>query len=562
MNTFSLTLALAMLLAATPSQQPAPAPKTTPAEQAFRDGWWAESGQGDLNGALAKYLAAAGAEGPAPVRAKALLNAGAVQQRLGKSESAIATFRLLLKEHPAEAETVEQARVHLRELTAVDLTQGYDEWYERRLFGEEVQLQILDKIQGLAAELAQPAAAEHDARTVQVQRQQAIRGEILAFGKGAVPALRKTCESGSEALAEAAVEMLFELRQVPPFDVLCRLTGWTYDPACWRLLLGGAGTSEQRPQPVEPSPHERLVFAALTGAHSLADTVLQMTFGDDYNPVAPIATALMQRDAESRQRIREAMLQRQVPLATRTALQSALVECEPKPPFTAAEWLAIGEDPLVFELRGTAVDMTARLLGEADGALLDALLERVATAPPSTRSQFVDRLAAGLRSNGSPLVVPWTAGRLGKLVRLGGTSADSDIAAVFRVIRADAELRAKLAAALLADPVAMQECFCSTAADAPQPSKSLRDMLDWSSLDDQQGELLALRWHTSLRDVLAPAWPGWSDEVRLAATCVVRELVAPFAGGKPLHDFFTGVRKEAHESLHSSIDALLEQLNR
>jgi len=560
MNTLSCSLALAVLLAATPSQQPAPAPKTTPAEQAFRDGWWAESGQGDLNGALTKYLAAAAAEGPAPVRAKALLNAGAVQQRLGKSESAIATFRQLLKEHPAEAETVEQARVHLRELTAVDLTQGYDEWYERRLFGEEVQLQILDKIQALARELAEPAAAEHDARTVQVQRQQAIRGEILAFGKGSVPALRKTCESGSEALAEAAVEMLFELRQVPPFEALCRLEGWTYDSACWRLLLGGS--SEHRSQAAEPSRHERLVFAALTGANSLADTVLQVTFSDEYNPVAPIATALMQRDAESRQRIREAMMQRQVPLATRTALQSALVECEPKPPFTAAEWLAIGEDPLVFELRGTAVDMTARLLGEADGALLDTLLERVATAPPSTRSQFVDRLAAGLRSNGSPLVVPWTAARLGKLVHLGGTSADSDIAAVFRVIRADAELRAMLVTAVFADPVAMQERFCPTGDDAPQPRKLLRDMLDWSSLDDQQGELLALRWHTSVRDVLAAAWPGWNDKVRIAATYVVAELVAPFAGGQPLHDFFTGVRKEAHESLHSPIDSLFERLNR
>lgn len=176
-TTITRSLLLASLLAPAPAQQPAPGQKTTAAEQAFRDAWWAESGQGDLGAALAKYLAAAAAEGPAAVRARALLSAGAVQQRLGKAESAIATFRQLLKEHPAEADCAEQARVHLRELTAVDLTTGYDEWYERRLFSEEVQVQILDKIQALAKALGEPAAGKPEERSLQGQHQAALRGD-------------------------------------------------------------------------------------------------------------------------------------------------------------------------------------------------------------------------------------------------------------------------------------------------------------------------------------------------------------------------------------------------
>jgi hypothetical protein len=372
-----------------------------------------------------------------------------------------------------------------------------------------------------------------------------------------VPALRKTCESGNEQLAESAVELLFELKQVPPFDALRRITGWTYDSGCWRLLLQ-TRSNEPRLLSSEPSLHEQLVFAALAGASNLVDAVLGATFPPDNSPAGPIAIALMQHDHASRQRIREAMGQRQVPLATRTALQTALLECDPKPPFPAAEWLAIGEDPLVFELRVCAVDMAARLLGGQDGALLDTLLERVAEAPPSGRPQFVEHLMTGLRGNGSPLLVPWTTERLAKLVHLGSMSSEGEVALVLAVIRADAELRAKLAAALLADPSTTHACF-HPAGDAPQPQMSLGQILDWSSIDDRQGELLATRWYASLRDVLAGAWPRWSDEERGTAITLVGDLLAPFAGGKVLHDFFTGVRKDANPSLHGPIDALLAQ---
>ncbi|MFY7950840.1 MAG: hypothetical protein ACOVRP_16620, partial [Gemmatimonas sp.] len=91
MRTF-LPWATILLATALPAQTPPP----SAAEAAYRDAWWEESGRGDLASALKGYLAAAAADGPAGVRAKALLAAGSAQQRLGKAESAIATFRQLL----------------------------------------------------------------------------------------------------------------------------------------------------------------------------------------------------------------------------------------------------------------------------------------------------------------------------------------------------------------------------------------------------------------------------------------------------------------------------------
>ena len=82
---------------------PTPAPRPSAAELQLRDAWWAESGANDLSAALRGYLAAVAAEGPATVRARALLWAGRLQQRLGQSEQALASFeRFLAQDAPAQ----------------------------------------------------------------------------------------------------------------------------------------------------------------------------------------------------------------------------------------------------------------------------------------------------------------------------------------------------------------------------------------------------------------------------------------------------------------------------
>src|SRR5262245_4110436 len=206
----------ARALTAPPQAETPPAPPTA-AEKAFRDAWWAESGQGDLDQALRGYLAAVQADGPEKVRARALLAAGSVQQRLGKVESAIATFQQLLRDFAGQTDLVEQARVHLREVTAVDLREGYDEWYERRLFSEAVQVEILGHLTRLAGLLDEQTQLRNaDERNKKAAEIAALKRALLAYGKGAVPALRKAAESASEPLAVAAIELLFQLGQLPP----------------------------------------------------------------------------------------------------------------------------------------------------------------------------------------------------------------------------------------------------------------------------------------------------------------------------------------------------------
>ncbi|MFN9277597.1 MAG: hypothetical protein ACK6D2_17895, partial [Planctomycetota bacterium] len=200
MRTF-LPWATILLATALPAQTPPP----SAAEAAYRDAWWEESGRGDLAAALKGYLAAAAADGPAGVRAKALLAAGSAQQRLGKAESAIATFRQVLQQFPGEAAVVEQARTHLRELTAIDLRQGYDEWHQRWLFSEEVQLQILQKLTQFGGHVAAFGGLSQAEEGDQKATLRQLRMEILGYGAGAVPALRKATASLNGALAEFAV---------------------------------------------------------------------------------------------------------------------------------------------------------------------------------------------------------------------------------------------------------------------------------------------------------------------------------------------------------------------
>lgn len=558
-TTFCFSLVLAAALAAAAAQEPAAGANVTPAEQAFREGWWAESGQGDLGAALTKYLASVAAEGPANVRGKALLHVGALQQRLGKAESAIATFRQLLKEHPAEADLVERARVHLRELTAVDLTTGYDEWYERRLFSEDVQLLILKRIEALGDALAQSATASQPGDRDTAQRTgRTIREELLAYGRGVIPALRKTCGSGSEQLANEAIEMLFTLGEVPPPAALKRWANWRYDSSHWLLLLR---QRQQVPPSPGASPAERLVDAALRGPVELTEVLLAMRTLDPSDEVGgPAGVAAMIADAACRQRLQAAMTQREAPIALRRALQRALVEGEYPPEFTAAEWLVLGADPLVFDLRVLALRMAGRHLGSNDGALLDQMFERVAMASDSTRGHFLNSLGAGLRQNPAALLVPWTKERLQRLVLLGCRTSDGEAPILLSTLRGDDSLRVMLAAAIFADPLPVHGVLFP-AVNQPAAERSLTDLLQWQDVEEAQAELLSGRWHRDLAGVLSAGWSDWTPAQRGAALAILQQAAHGTGDSRALTEFLRGVRGAAPAEQQAAIDATVQTLS-
>jgi hypothetical protein len=195
----------------------------SPAEQAYKDAWWAETGGGNLNEALALYAKAATAEGPVGIKARALYKQAVIQQRIGKTEEAIQTLERLAKEHPGEANVQADARDLLAEWTAVDLRTGFPEWYRRFQYGPEFQAKILD----LVLKLGGNTHAD-----VQVARQ-----EILTIGEPAIPALRAHLGTRNSQLANQVVDTLMQFGEVPDEIVSNHYGMWTTSQPAWALIL-------------------------------------------------------------------------------------------------------------------------------------------------------------------------------------------------------------------------------------------------------------------------------------------------------------------------------------
>jgi|GEM_PF-6423498 len=192
------------------------------AEQAYKDAWWAETGGGNLNEALALYEKAAAAEGPASVKAKALYRRAVIQQRIGKTQEAIQTLERLAKEHPGEAEVQSDARARLAEWTAVDLRTGFPEWYRRFQYGPEFQSKILDLVLKLGGNT--------DADV------QAARQELLTIGEPSIPALRAHLGTRNSRLAGKVVDTLLQFGEVPD-EIVGSYGMWTTSQPSWALIM-------------------------------------------------------------------------------------------------------------------------------------------------------------------------------------------------------------------------------------------------------------------------------------------------------------------------------------
>lgn len=552
---FLLTLLLALPLA---GQQP------SAAEAAYRDAWWAESGQGDLAAALKGYLAAAAADGPAGIRARALLGAGLVQQRLGKTDSAIASLRQLLQQYPGEAELVERARAQLRELTAVDLRQNYDEWYERRLFSEDVQLQILQKLQALGDLLARPPRDQKQ-QGEWYEAQRALVQEIRGFGKGALPALRKAAEAPTGELAGRAVGMLFDLGEVPSAPALQRHFGdWAGSAEPWTSLLAlHGGAAQQLANGIrEAAPGATLLRAAVMGHGELAAAVVGIRDAELVREQAAVLAAatcaLLRRDgyADDQERllvvaqVLDGLAAETTPLRVRRAMEQGILECEPPPLLDPEMWLQLGKDPLHFELRYRCIEQATAGLQPGDGDELDELLARVAAMPKSGRETALYALTNGLEHNLAPTQLPWTPARLRRLLGAFVDLGDPNLSQLFAALLHTEAWRAMLAEALLGDPVPMREVY--PAGDGSSLAIHLQ-----SDGSDEEVALLQSRWNRAVADRLGRDWAGFDAAQRLAALVLLRQVVNFDHGDRaPLLQFLA----KADRGGNSEVGAAIEQL--
>jgi hypothetical protein len=438
---------LSCLLAAVPllAQDPAGSPpikvQAPSAEQLFRDAWWAESGSNDVDAALRGYLEATAANGPASVRARALLFAGRLQQRLGKPDLALASFRRLVTEFATETALVNEARTHLRELTAVDLRQNYDEWYERRLFSEEVQLVILGKLEALASRA--DLSFTDDKQQQEHRRQlQTLITEIEVFGKGAVPALRKFALGRHDAMARTAIGMLFAVGETPPLRALLTHADWLDDADLVGKLLKQKSKEAMPVLPVDDR-RARLLAAILEGPDALTRLILASPL-DGTGELSTLVQAVLPYPT-ARARLLTALQQPGLALIVREAIENAFAYDE-ELVLGAEDWLAVGADPLRAELRSLALARAARALRPDDAGLLDRLLAAVIDATSSTGHDpaLVQALAGGLGENRVVELLAWTPERLGKLLHLPAghrrarVRADAAAAAPRRDAAADA----------------------------------------------------------------------------------------------------------------------------
>ncbi|HZN41960.1 MAG TPA: hypothetical protein VFD82_24360 [Planctomycetota bacterium] len=552
---------LALHAAASAQQQepaPAPAPATSEAEKLFRDAWWAESGKNDLETALRGYLAAAAAEGPASVRAKALLHAAGAQQRLGKADAALDLYKKVIAEHATERACVEQARVHLRELTAVDLRQNYDEWYERRLFGEEIQLLILGKLEALTSLLAQGWPQESKEQQTHRKQIDVLEAEIRAFGKGAVPALHKACSGGHDASREHAIDMLFSLGELPPVSALLSCDGWLGDAQHWALLLANPSTAAL---PASSAWHRPLLAAARQGPAQLLAAMLasrdrHLVEGDI---VTHITTALLQHDA-SRDATVAAIGSEETPHVFRLAMEAALCESGEALRLSAQQWLQVSEDPLSFGVRIAGTRHAANLLGKGDEAILESLLQRAETARQGIGlTDLTEMLGLGLGRRVAPLDVPWTAARLRRLMLIGQHKVSLNLVEILSPLHANTRTRAMLTEALFSEPAAFVAAIRSIP-DADRLENPLVDQVAFPNGGERENALFCPRWHAAMLAVLEREWSKWNDANRAAAVWIVQQTMRTEGSFDAVRTFLDGKKAGAAEPVRTAIEALFAKL--
>ncbi len=395
----AILLAILFVFRAPPASADDDAAGDSAAAQAFREGFWAETGEHALDRALERYRAAAKAEGPDAVRAKALYREGVVLERLGKTEDAIHALERLTKEYPGEMELLQEARAKLDAWTATDIRSSFDEWYHRYQYGPEFQAKVVDLVLKLG--LQSP-----NVNNVPEEK------ELLTIGEAAIPALRRQLDSSNDDLRAWATAVLLELGEVPPAKPIATTSIWPYRRQAWTTLL--ELPDERRAKLVEDLRAEGDKGAMLAKLWAETGSV-----GD--------RGLVLLRDPEARgwaEALARVLLTRPGGLPTEAALVGAV------------------GDP---ELNGAARMTLLRALLDRDRVPAKTWLGWLGDGPADVRGELLRRLANGALRSGEAwrvlLTIPPNANwRFGG----GGTSSMTEIlTALFRSIAAapsDADL--------------------------------------------------------------------------------------------------------------------------
>jgi HEAT repeat protein len=372
--------------------------KRTEAEELFEKAWWEETASGALDKALEGYRKAADAAGPAAIGARSLYRAAIVEQRLGRTDAAVALLERLAKDFAGETELLKEAKARLQEWTAVDLRKSFSEWYRSYVYSPEFQARVVDLVLRLG--------------TAKPDEEQEVRGQLLTIGEASVPALQEALKSSNQRLCHAVTELLLELGIVPPTDALIRYPAWVRNgDARWLVIYSADEATRKRVR--EEAKGDEPLARALRAVTTSPEEMFSFAVSCSGYPAQYALSLLYRQSGDAmRKRLEALILEPAVPDHIVSYLRSAL----PQGPEDAdmARCLEWTRSLPTRPAREAAATWAVRRLTEKSEADLDAVLSLV--TEDGVLSDLAVLVLDTLCSNRHVAALAWTPARIGPLL--------------------------------------------------------------------------------------------------------------------------------------------------
>lgn len=507
--------------------------KKTEAEELFEKAWWNETASGALDKALEGYKKAADATGPAATRARSLYRAAIVEQRLGRTDAAVALLERLARDFAGETELLKEAKTRLQEWTAVDLRKSFGEWYRSYVFSPEFQARVVDLV--LRMGTAQPTESGE------------AWNQLLTIGEASVPALQEALKSSNLQLRGKATQLLLRLGVVPPTEALIGYREWMSASEDWLTLYRADEATRRRvrEEAKGDEPHVRAVRAVATSPEEMLSLVLAES---DW-PVQYALNLLYRESGEAMRKQVEGLIHEPaVPEHVVTYLQAALRKGpEDADVRRCLDWT---RSLPTEHARGVAAAWAALKLTDKSEEDLDAVLALVPEPGEAIVSKSAIPVLQALDQRQSIAALRWTPTRVGALFDVLARIEATGTPDLGR--RADPAAKAfGLLASILAK-LPSQESGALAAADAlldragqlrrtgPNwPRLATLAMQDW----EFRSQDASRRWFDLLSERAVARWPETSPTDKtaflelVAATSNLRTRFLEYAGD--------GLRKEA-----------------
>jgi len=374
--------------------------KRAEAEELFEKAWWEETASGALDKALEGYRKAADAAGPAAIRARSLYRAAIVEQRLGRTDAAVALLERLAKDFPGETELLKEAKARLQEWTAVDLRKSFSEWYRSYVYSPEFQARVVDLVLRLG--------------TAKQEEQQETRDQLLTIGEASIPARQEALKSSNQRLCLAATELLLDLGVVPPTEALVRYPSWVRNgEERWLKIYKSDEAPRRRVR--EEATGEDPLARALRAVATSPDEMFAFAVSEPGYPVQYVLGLLYRHSGDAmRDRVDALFTEPSAPEHIINYLRGAGGPPEGADVGRCVEWARTLPTKAARE---AAAIWAVRQLTEKDEEELDAVLALV----PGAEKPWSDLAATvldTLRSHRKLGELPWTRARVGGLLDL------------------------------------------------------------------------------------------------------------------------------------------------